>query len=98
MSANLTAESIALLVIAQVNVDIKAETVPSTVRTFAELHDYVDANEYLISVFEAAEVELDSADQDQADLMNEAMELVSVWLNVRFRKVTGTTPAAGRHS
>ena len=34
-----------------INVDIKSGLVPTTVSTFSELHDYVDANEYLIEAY-----------------------------------------------
>lgn len=98
MNAKLTAQTTALFICGQINVDLKAGIVPSTVRTFAELHDYVDANEYAINVLEAAEVEHDPASQDQADMFNEAFEIVSVWLNRRYHRTYGTTPKPGRHS
>lgn len=83
MALNLTPESLALLVCGQIAQDFKAGVLPSGIRFFAELHDHVDANEYLITALEAAEVEFDPASAEQADLMNAAMDKVSTWLRNR---------------
>lgn len=93
MNTNLTAQAVALLIAGQVEADINAGNIPQSVRTFAELHDYVDANMYALNVLDAAEVEHDPASQEQADMFNEAFELVDAWLNRR-----GRMPRAGRHS
>ena len=68
--------------------DMRSGIVPNSVRTFSQLHDYVDANCYGGS--EALLDELDShaandADHTSAlnvlcDLMNPAMEIVNEWL------------------
>lgn len=48
-------------VITEIRADVAAGTVPATVATFSELHDHVDANEYLLgaprfrAVYDAAE-------------------------------------------
>ena len=98
MNTNLTAEAIALKAQADIEDSFRRGILPATVRSFADLHDYVDANDYIIRVFDSADVEMDWADQDQADLMSDAMEQISIWLNARYHRAHGTTPRAGRHS
>lgn len=79
----LTAPAVASSVIDLIKDDMADRTVPATVRTFAELHDYVDANDYLITVLEQAGVEHDAASEDQALLLNRAMDMVNVWLGAQ---------------
>jgi hypothetical protein len=86
MAANITPESLSLLINAQIAQDQRNGAIPMTVRTFAELHDYVDANEYILNVLEAAEIAYEPASFDQADLMNEAMDLTDAWLNRRGKQ------------
>jgi hypothetical protein len=78
-----TAAKLAAHVIDLIGDDMVDHTVPATVTTFSQLHDYVDANEYLISALEAAEVEHDAADAEQALLINRTMDMVNSWLAAR---------------
>lgn len=83
MALNLTPESLALLVCGQIHADVKAGVLPSGIDSFAQLHDFVDANEYILTALEAAEVEFDPSSEAQADLTNAAMDKVSTWLRNR---------------
>lgn len=77
------APQFALQMIQSIKADMDLGVVPVTVQTFSELHDFVDANEYLIEAYEASEEPLDAADQQKADRDNRAMEFVNVWLAAR---------------
>ena len=57
--------------------DIDAGIVPATVRTFSELHDYVDANEYAGLCDENF---MDAASQEGADIANEVQGQIDEWL------------------
>lgn len=72
----------ALQMIHAIRKDMEAGTVPTSVTSFAELHDYVDANEYLIDAIDGADEVHDASDDDQAQRDNAAMALVNEWLEV----------------
>lgn len=57
--------------------DMAAGTVPHTVQSFAKLHDYVDANDYLQVALDAAGKEYDPASALQADALNDLMERIT---------------------
>jgi hypothetical protein len=70
--------------------DVKSGQVPSTVKTFAELHDYVDANEYggfcedkftdsLIEHFGGLNEET-GMPQEMLDFMNAAQNAIDTWI------------------
>ncbi len=54
--------------------DMKAGLIPPTVRSFSELHDHVDANEYLLEVWP----DWDPADDCVAE--NALMDAITAWL------------------
>lgn len=63
----------------QILEDIAAGTVPSTVATYAELHDYVDANEY--GSDEAWDLLVDTPEWDNVvDHLGKAQNVVDAWL------------------
>jgi len=66
--------------IQEIKADMAAGTVPATVKDFSQLHDYVDANEYLINALAAAGWDHDPASEAQAAFLNRAMSMVNVWL------------------
>lgn len=82
MTASQSAK-ISLQIINAVKADMAAGHVPASVSTFAELHDYVDANEYVIEALEAAGWDLDPASDEQAAVANKAMDMVNVWLGAK---------------
>jgi hypothetical protein len=56
--------------------DISAGMIPSTVASFSELHDYVDANEYLID---------DSLTFDElVEVAEAASEILDKWIKAGF--------------
>jgi hypothetical protein len=70
--------------------DVKSGQVPATVKTFTELHDYVDANEYggfcedkftdaLIVHFGGLD-ENTGMPQEMLDFINAAQDAIDVWL------------------
>jgi len=63
---------------AEIIKDCKRGVIPPSVRSFAELHDYVDANCYgnTEGLFEDAHLTLDEI----CDLCNPAQDIVHVWL------------------
>jgi hypothetical protein len=63
---------------AEVLADIEAGNVPTTVASFSELHDYVDANEYGGLCTDACP--FDCGSDADADVVNEAQTTVSLWL------------------
>jgi hypothetical protein len=76
-------------VISQIKADLENGTLPPIERlaTFADLHDYVDANEYLINALDNAGTPLlfadeapDEALEYQNNLCNRTMDFVNVWL------------------
>jgi hypothetical protein len=83
--------------IARILIDQAGGTLPTfdRLRTFADLHDYVDANEYLIDGLEVAGEEFAfspeddataeevAAYEDQTARTNKAMDLVNEWLAQR---------------
>lgn len=75
-----SAAVIAHSIIKDIKADMATGLIPATVRTFAELHDYVDANEYVITALEAAGWDHDPASDEQAATANRAMDMVNVWL------------------
>jgi hypothetical protein len=58
--------------------------IPPNVRSFAELHDYVDANEYVIAALEAEGWDHNPASEGQAAAANRAMDMVNVWLSAKL--------------
>lgn len=78
-----SAAAISLSIIQDIKADIAAGHIPAEVKTFAELHDYVDANEYIITALEAAGWDHDPASVEQAATANRAMDMVNVWLAAR---------------
>lgn len=96
MSPEQHAELLAILVARmkrEVDADIAAGKVPTTVSSFSELHDWVDANCYGLceeGAFDALEVAfgstrqvgqmLDASPTDLLDLINEAQDQVDAWL------------------
>jgi hypothetical protein len=82
-SGAMTAPQMALQMIRSIKADMETGAVPVTVRTFSELHDYVDANEYLIEAYQNADEELDSASMSKSIRDNRAMDMVNVWLEAR---------------
>lgn len=59
--------------------DMEAGRVPSTCRTFEELHDYVDANMYADNLIE--DLNVDSG--DWIKLANAVQTIVDEWLRTR---------------
>ncbi len=57
--------------------DMNSGVVPTTVRTFSDLHDYVDANEYLLAD--------DGSMLAPLDECNAILPLVDEWLASRTR-------------
>lgn len=85
---------LALKVIDQIKQDMDAEVLPQQVPTFADLHDYVDANDYLLNALEASNIEFlfagdditpeeDAALEAQNTLLNRTMDFVNVWLGAK---------------
>ena len=63
------------------NEDIKVGTVPETVKTFSELHDCVDANEYLIAAIpDRPVIAADDSDDSFINLANQLADIVDYWL------------------
>ena len=63
---------------AEILSDIANGTVPATVATFAELHDYVDANEYGGACEEDGP--FGGFSVEQCDFWNECQNAVDAWL------------------
>lgn len=59
-----------------VNADIKNGVIPTTVKSFSELHDYVDANEYVILAYDGKI----SFSQKWFKEANKLMDEVDLWL------------------
>jgi hypothetical protein len=51
----------------EIRADMKDGTVPATVRSFSELHDYVDANEYGVDFDAPLDIEAINAAQTAVD-------------------------------
>lgn len=66
---------------AEILVDLASARVPVTVRSFSDLHDYVDANEYGGLCTEACPFQPDS--QHDTDIVNKAQGIVDLWLKTR---------------
>ncbi|WP_216917177.1 hypothetical protein [Nocardia noduli] len=67
--------AITAMMIREILEDIAGGIVPETVRTYSELHDWVDANTYaaeLVTEFEKT--------HDWLDFINDATDRVDVWL------------------
>jgi hypothetical protein len=84
-----TPEQMAERMKVEIIADVKAGTVPSTVATFSELHDYVDANCYGGSETLLDELDAKAPDTDEGhsgalsamcDLMNPSQEIVDIWI------------------
>ena len=84
-----TPEEIADLMMAEILYDVSTGIIPRTVRSFSELHDYVDANLYgdtekLLEQLDAAQPDTDeghtTALNAACDLLNPAIETVDAWL------------------
>lgn len=71
----------------QIRQDIASGVVPSGVRTFAELHDYVDANEYGGLCDMAMDVQNRDEDDDPSDqfvmFCNRVQNALNEWLEGR---------------
>jgi hypothetical protein len=85
----ITPEELAERMKAEILYDISAGVVPRSVKTFSELHDYVDANCYggsesLLDELDAAQPDTDeghgAALDALCDVMNPAMEIINRWL------------------
>lgn len=87
-TTTLTAEQYGAEVTEAVLADMRAGRVPDdgTVQTFADLHDHVDANEYLIAVHErhGLPVLTEDGSGDYVDLDNAACAFVTAWLDRRM--------------
>lgn len=60
--------------------DIKGGTVPASVATFSELHDYVDANDYAgLTAWPFDSEEHGWSDDDVTD-MNKIQDTLDVWI------------------
>jgi len=62
---------------AAIEEDITAGVVPASVRSFSELHDFVDANDYMTECLPSAAF---GSYEAWTDALNEAEEQVDVWL------------------
>jgi hypothetical protein len=92
--SELTALKLSQHVINEIKVDMRKGYVPVSCSTFSELHDHVDANEYLINALELEGIaflmagdnitpEEDAALEAQAAVDNRVMDIVNVWLAAR---------------
>lgn len=85
----ITPEEFAEKMKVEILADIRAGVVPPSVKSYSDLHDYVDANCYGGSEALLDELHAAAPDNDEGhtqalnelcDLMNAAMEIVSKWL------------------
>jgi enolase len=79
------AEMAAELMKAEITALIEDGTIPADVQTFAQLHDYVDANMLADDLFpgptdEETEEEADARREANADVFNPASDAVNAWL------------------
>jgi hypothetical protein len=70
--------------------DMAAGTMPADVRSFAELHDYTDANEYVIAALDGYQPRGDCSSEvvtsdAESNMANEVMDAVDAWLRSRGR-------------
>ena len=68
---------------AEINADIAAGQVPATVKSFSELHDYVDANEYGGFCDESFNIEYEAAHGGALNMsyfVNDAQNAINSWL------------------
>lgn len=65
----------------EIQIDMRMGRVLPSVRTFAELHDYVDANEYGGLTRDDCPFQPDH--QADIDVINQAQTLINVWLAQR---------------
>ena len=83
MKAPTIADSVARMK-AEILAHIADGTVPSTVTTFSELHDYVDANEYggfcIDEINAAIEAEFSNEHRSSVDYFNICQNEVDYWL------------------
>lgn len=66
-----------------IKVDVKAGIIPQTVKSYSELHDYVDANEYLGELdYPISEDDRDNeiALSEWTDKANARMDIVNDWI------------------
>lgn len=79
----MTPEQEASLIIGEILADMKADRIPDdgSVGTFSELHNYVDANEYIIHARESFGL---SAVPTEWTVENKACDLVTKWLDERM--------------
>lgn len=82
MTPNLwTVEAIVERMKAEITADLESGRVPAKVASFADLHDYVDANEY--GGLCSEECPFDAGTDADADIINRAQEIVDRWLQTR---------------
>ena len=89
-SMKITPEELAERMKQEILTDVKDGTVPCTVASFSELHDYVDANCYggTEDMLEHLDAEYPDTDEEahmanlnaMTDLMNPAMDIVDQWI------------------
>lgn len=70
-------------VINGIKLDMENNWIPRSVKSFAELHNHTDANEYLLTALERQNIVHDPASDSQAALVNRVMDIVNVWLGAR---------------
>ncbi|ORT98456.1 hypothetical protein UK99_01570 [Frankia casuarinae] len=92
---NVGSDSIATAMQEMILEDIRDGRVPETVNAFEQLHDFVDANDYVQQALEALGL---TALPDDAARDNAAIALVDTWLaagsHIRPVGPSGTTPDA----
>ncbi|MER7331702.1 MULTISPECIES: hypothetical protein [unclassified Micromonospora] len=76
-------EGVAQAVYADILASIKNGEVPATVRTFTDLHDYVDANEYVQEVPWGTDLPEDPSDPAGWRLVNAVTDRVNALLAER---------------
>lgn len=85
----ITSTQLAVRMMHEILIDVAEGTVPRTVSSFSELHDFVDANTYGGTEDILNELDSGTPDTDEGhrhalttliDLMNPAMDLVNDWL------------------
>ncbi|MGN2642323.1 hypothetical protein ACTD5D_40370 [Nocardia takedensis] len=83
---------IAATMIHEINDDIAAGIVPETVRTWSELHSYLDANHYAEALVAAL-----AEHRYWADVMNDAIDHVDTWLRAGRPDDIEQHTASSRH-
>jgi hypothetical protein len=99
MNATPTAADYAETIKREILADVRSGLIPITVTTFEELHDHVDANDYLATAGVPVPADVDGA----LDLTNDVTDIVHEWLQdngltgghiVAVREITGNTRLA----